>query len=334
VRTDVITSAGAWRDALAQVGAHDFVHTFDFHAASEANGDGQPCAFAVRDEDGRTSAFWPLLKRSIGDTGSFDYGSVYGYAGPLFRETPAKETAEALIQAMAGTGAVSVFSRLHPLFECPEMEGKTAVGEVVSIEVTPGDEPPREYRSNHRRNIARLRRDGFHTSVAADEDAFRRFQPIYEAAMDELGAAPHYYFREEFYEQIRQATDYDSFIIFAQSEGEAAAAVLFTVTGDITQYFLSATAPAFKQVAPSKLIIADAHSRAIDKGARHLVLGGGYGGQRDSLFNFKLGFSKAVRTQYIFRRVLDRGRYAQLCTDAGIAADQTSFFPAYRSRRG
>lgn len=328
-----ITSADEWRLALTDVGRHDFVHTFDFHAASESNGDGSPIAFALRDDDGRTTAFWPLLKREIGDSEGFDLTSVYGYAGPLFRGEGSQEAISALVAAIADDGAVTIFSRLHPLFEdCIDGLGKEAIGEVVSIEVSQDDEPPRPYRTNHKRDIARLLRDGFTTTVANDVEAFSRFKPLYEAAMDDLNASASYYFKQPFYDRIREAQDFRSFIIFAEQDGNPVAGVLFTVTGEIMQYFLSATLPSFKAVAPSKLIIQEAHRIAAAGGQKHLVLGGGVGGERDSLFNFKYGFSKCVRMQHVFRQVLDAERYAQLCSAKGIDPDATAFFPAYRSR--
>ena len=332
VSVDVITSAASWRKAIADVGAHDFVHTYDFHAASEANGDGSPIGFALRDDERRTQAFWPLLRREIDGGEEFDLTSVYGYAGPLFRES-APEGPQKLLVGMAEHGAISVFSRLHPLFDdrITDDPGKKAIGEVVSIEISPADDPPKSYRTNHKRNIARMLAQGFTTRVVNDANAFRRFQPLYEAAMDDLDASECYYFKQPFYEGIRTASDFQSFIIFAELAGREVAAVLFTLSGNIMQYFLSATLPEFRQAAPSKLIIAEAHRIAAAEGLKHLVLGGGVGGRRDNLFHFKYGFSKCVRTQHIFRRILDSERYAALCAAKGIDAGGTDFFPAYRS---
>jgi hypothetical protein len=333
VTVEVITSAEGWRSALAQLGPHDFVHTYDFHAASEANGDGTPIAFALRDSEGRTQAFWPLLLRAIHGGEDFDLTSVYGYAGPLFHGGATPDAPEALLDGMAKHGAVSVFSRLHPLFDdgIRDDPGKKAIGEVVSIEVSPDDDPPKSYRTNHKRNIAKMLAQGFTTTVASDAEAFRRFQPLYEAAMDDLEASKSYYFSESFYEGIREASDFRSFIIFAEFGGREVAAVLFTVSGNIMQYFLSATLQEFRQAAPSKLIIAAAHRMAAEEGLKHLVLGGGVGGCRDNLFHFKYGFSKCVRTQHIFRRILDPERYAALCVQKGINSAGTDFFPAYRA---
>ncbi|MEZ0231144.1 MAG: hypothetical protein ACAI25_21185, partial [Planctomycetota bacterium] len=119
--------------------------------------------------------------------------------------------------------------------------------------------------------------------------------------------------------------------------GEVAAASLVTVEDGIAQYVYAATADAFLRVAPSKLVLSCARDWVKEAGCRVLNLGGGLGARRDSLFHYKMGFSRVTAEFATFRMVLDEVRYAALVEAAlgGSLPRETDqeFFPAYRAER-
>ena len=96
--------------------AYDFAHTYDFHHIARTYGEGEPMMVTVRNEAGEIVALWPTLKRGIGTTGWFDLTSVYGYAGPLVADGVGADAAlQLILDFMREEGAVSLFSRMHPL---------------------------------------------------------------------------------------------------------------------------------------------------------------------------------------------------------------------------
>ncbi len=321
-----------WADTLATVEG-DVFHSHWFHEVAQARGEGEPWMFRYRQGDQR--AVLPLLLRPTPDGQARDATSVYGYAGPALGAPPvspgfATGFQHALRCALERMDVISVFSRLHPLLplQRPLLDGLGEVqrgGTTVSIDLTADPETQRRgYRGSHRREIERLRRDGY---VAADEGiaALPEFMRVYEATMLRVGAGSSYMFEPGAYEAFLH---HGMKLLVVRRDGELAAAGLFTLRNGIVHYFLSGTAEAHRRLAPAKLLLDHARRWAHEQGAHTLHLGGGVGGHEDALFRFKAGFSARRHPFFVWRWVLDTHRYAALC---GSRDPDGDFFPAYRA---
>lgn len=332
---DVVTvrDAAAWRQALAAMPAHDFSHTHDFHRISEANGEGEAVAYVARDSEQRPMAFWPVLRRDIPDTEHSDLTSVYGYAGPLFADgadvVPYMRT---LLEAMRASGAVALFSRVHPLFvdRVPEDVRGQRLSEVVVIEVGADEDVTRQYRGSHRREIVKTLEAGVRLEAGSSPSLIAEFDAVYGQAMAQLNARDYYHFSADYITSVTEAVDFETIIVVAKLDDAPISASMFTVTGGVMQYYLSGTVDGHRKQSPSKAIIAEAHRLAVQRGLRHLILGGGVGSSRDPLFAFKAGFSETAMPFHVIREVLDPPRYRALCETRGSDPD-VSFFPAYRA---
>jgi hypothetical protein len=323
-----------WDDALRRLDGHDFMHTFDFHSASHANGEGEPLAFVAYGACDEVEAFWPALRRDIPDSDAFDLTSVYGYAGPLLKNGSDTEAAlTAIFKEMREYGAVSLFSRMHPLFidQIPDspLRGQK-LSDVVVIDVRPVEDVLSQYRGSHRREIVNARKAGVSVVVDSGDSALVDFSRIYRQSMSDLNAKSYYYFSDAYFERIVSAADFKTLILFAEMDGRRIATSLFLVTGSVMQYYLSGTDAGFRKLAPSKAIIAKAHELAMTMGVRHIVLGGGVGSAHDALFKFKTGFSSTFMPFYVTKKILDEPRYQTLCAAHSLPSE-SSFFPAYRA---
>lgn len=331
---DIVDDRRSWAEALAGIGEYDFAHTFDFHRLSESNGEGEPLAFVARASAGRDAlAMWPVLRRPIDDTDRFDFTSVYGHAGPVLRPgIDGEQSLAAIFDAMRDYGAVSVFSRMHPLFADRLDEGSRGLrlGDIVVIDVGTDENTLGSYRGSHRREIVNARAKGVVVRVETGPSAVSDFIQLYHQAMTAVGAREFYFFGSDYIESILSAADFRSFTIFAEIDGQKISTAIFVVTGNIMQYYLSGTRADRRHLAPSKVIIAEAHQMAVRMGLKWLVLGGGVGSVPDALFAFKKGFSPVQRPFYITRRILDCEAYISLCAHRNIEPDSVSFFPAYR----
>jgi hypothetical protein len=323
-----------WRQALNELGSHDFTHTFDFHRISMSNGEGEPLAFVVRDDIGRACAMWPVLKRKIDNGDLFDFTSVYGYAGPIVAAGADSRTAlTAILDAMRQYGAVSLFSRMHPLFSDrldQDFKG-TALGDIVVIDVGTNQNVLSGYRGGHRREIVNARANGVAVSVESGASAIADFHAIYHQAMRNLGADDYYFFDQAYLQSMAESNDFEVICLFAIYDEKKIAASMFTITGSIMQYYLSGTISEFRHLAPSKVIIAEAHSLALKMGVAQIILGGGVGSRRDALFSFKKGFSPLFFPFHVMRHILDKDRYLSLCVAREVDHDNMEFFPAYRT---
>ena len=294
-----VSCGDQWKAVLNEIGQFDFVHSYDFHLVSAENGEGEPLLFVVTDSNGRVLACWPTLKRGIPGTDYVDLSCVYGYGGPLFANGVDVSLAlGALDQGMKKFGAVSLFSRMHPLFVgCIESEAARGerLGDVVVIDVRPEEPHMSTYRGSHRREIVNAQKKGLILEIDWDCAELKDFVGIYQSAMRDLNAREYYLFDDAYFQKIVAAKDFKVFIIFAIFDGVKVAASMFIVTRDVMQYYLSGSDYAYRNLSASKAIIAKAHEIASDLGVRNLILGGGVGSERDSLFKFKTGFFPPYR---------------------------------------
>lgn len=334
LRIDLVYDRSDWAEALSAMNGYDFAHTYDFHHIARAYGEGEPMMVTVRNDANEIVALWPALKRGIGTTGWFDLTSVYGYAGPLVVNGICGNAALLLIlDFMREQGAVSLFSRMHPLFvgTLPEGSRGRRLGDVVIIDVRDDLDVVKCYRGGHRRDIVNAGKKGLMVSCEQGQGAVADFHALYIDAMQNLDATSYYFFDKDYFGCLNAAIDFETLIFFASIDGKKVAASIFIVTEGVMQYYLSGTDENFRSLSPSKAIIAEAHRVAVQRGLRHLVLGGGVGSRQDALFEFKRGFSTATAPFHVVRNILDEARYHSLCEERGIMPSPDGFFPAYRT---
>lgn len=332
---DLVTTRDDWVAVLEQMGSYDYCHSFDFHRISSENGEGDPVMFAVKGAAGRYVFCWPALRRSIQGTHWCDISSVYGYGGPLFTGTGSIHSCLRLVlDGMRHLGAVSVFSRMHPLFidqlpNDPTIRGEL-LGEVVVIDTRSQRDPVTSYRSDHRRGIRRAWKAGVSTEIDTKGERFDEFLSLYSAAMTSLEADAYYHFDRRYFRLLREASDFKTVLTFARLESKNIAAGLSLITNNIMQAYLGGSLPEYRHLAPMKVITATEHKFALDNGLESLVLGGGIGLADDHLLQFKRGFSHNLKPFHIYKNILNPNAYGELCDIAGAISDADHYFPAYR----
>lgn len=333
MKLTIIRDEVAWRGALTRCDTHDFYHTWDFHIISKCNAEGSPVMFIVEENGG--GILIPLLERVISGTNWMDLTSVYGYPSPLIYGMSGKSEKvlrlwDTALTFMKKQGYVSLFARGHPMLTPEILRDKyyEPIGKIVYVDCSKTEmEQVHGYRRNHRQNIKKLRDLGFQCVRGEGEDSLRKFREIYEITMAAVGASDYYIFPEKYYSDLLLAKDFNAEIWFAEWENKIVATGLLVCCGDFMQYHLSGTNPNYYKLAPSKLLIDDARSRATTRNKAYFVIGGGYKNRSDSLLNFKMGFSDRVGSFFVARIVLDEKRYQELSQGR-----KTDFFPAYRAR--
>lgn len=343
----------AWLEVLRECPVHDFYHLPGYHALAERRGEGEALLLAYRDA-GCTIAL-PLLVRPASaiaglddlDSGEADATSVYGYAGPIASHRPIPGPVRegfhaALRETLLKLRVATVFSRLHPLL--PQAELLAGLGETiqrgktVSIDLTQPIEAQRSaYRSNLRRDIRLLVGKG--GSCVADPGNARLhvFAAVYREAMARLGAEEGYFFDDAYFEQLAGALGESMQLFVCLFEGRVIAGGVFTARNGIAQVHLTACLDEFVKMSPQKLLYDAGSIWARERGCSALHLGGGVGSREDSLFHFKLGFSRVTHDFFTWQWVVDpaaaealasrRARWMEFNQLVPTARD---FFPAYR----
>jgi hypothetical protein len=356
----VMTATSAWRNicpdtaqAFVSAGRHDVFHLPAYLALSARQAGGAAVHFLYETSHG--AVYMPLIERPVGSAAprKFDLVSPYGYPGPLVRPRLGIDAASLTQQAMVAfaaslgpAGYLSAFIRGHPLLTPPapsHMAGAAEAhaiqtGEIVLVDLAPSlDEIFAGFRRNHRQNIYRLEAMGFTADHNCVSHCADKFQKLYHATMRRVHAADYYFFDERFFADLRHAMDNRMRLISVSRDNTFAAAGIFLLDGEIAHYFLAGSDPDALRLAPSKMLVWHGIQHAKAAGCRWLNLGGGLGGRRDALHEFKIGFSKLTAPYHTWRLVADSRVYRAAVARSGCQWVEPSIcnssFPGYRPQR-
>ena len=330
---NIITDRQEWKNTLMEFESYDFYHTFDYHNLSK-NKDEKPLLLVY--SQGDLSIAIPFLKRQIAGTPYFDFTSVYGYSGPIYKNVPEDFDNAVFLSELKDylttNKIISVFSRLNPYFDQQSLIlknlGETPVsGKVVNIDLTKSIEEQRsQYGKSTKNRTNKCRRIATVKEVTSKED-LETYIAIYYENMDRLGASDSYYFSKEYFFNFFECEDFKTrvLLVIENETGKAMAGSMFVESNSIVQFHLSGTRTEFLNWAPANLFLDEMRLIATEEGYKIFNLGGGLGGQQDSLFNFKASFSKDYRDFKLWRYIVDQKVYDTLSKEK-----KGSYFPLYR----
>lgn len=342
-------SSASWCEALSR-SRHDFYHLPEYARLCAAE-DETPCAFIA--EAGEHRFVVPLLLRQLprllaGDDETTDATSPYGYPGPVWsRGAPDEFKNESLVllsKTLQTNHIITVFSRLHPILNRPDdfvgVGDLSPPGSTVYIDLTADEDTLwRKTRGGHRREIRSLERNGYEATIDEEWAHLDSFMLCYHQTMDRVHAKPFYYFPKQYFLDLKMALGDRAKLCLVHYSGEIASAGIFTELDGIGQNHLAATADAHLHTHPAKLMKHFQRTWLKRRGNTVFHLGGGLGGQKDSLYEFKFGFSHQSLPFHTWRLVTDHAKYDTMVQRAadlrgGRALNSEGFFPGYRSGPG
>lgn len=333
----VVTHQEEWSKYIAQSFDYDIYHTYEYHALDKR---GIPLLFVFQNEDNFIA--FPLLKRQIENSTSIDFTSVYGYCGPISNkklediDRQTKKDFEACFhEFLANQKCVSVFARLHPFFNQTKLLNNLghviANGKTIYIDLTISLEAQREnYNKRLARQIKQLRKRNYLIKEATNQKEIKLFTEMYVDNMNRLLASDSYYFDEAYFSEMLKNRTLNSKLILVYDGDTAICGAVIICSKNIIRNHLSATNANYIKESPSKLLTDEISIIGRQMGAKFFHLGGGLGGQYDSLFNFKSYFSNLSLEDYIWCYIVDAKRYKAIVKENKINVD-SGFFPLYRS---
>jgi len=335
-----------WSNILLET-EHDFYHLPCYVELASRLEQGEPTAFYTEFPTGRLLI--PLLIRDVptdlfpNATGFLDATSPYGFPGPLFsKNISIKDAIKGIREFIAfgkKAGLVTTFLRLHPflsnkIWSAFSHDSQNIMvinqGTTVSIDLT-------LLRRNHKKNIRRLYNHGF-TARVDDWSAYPEFIDIYHQTMLRREAREYYFFAHEYFTSLRVCLGTTAHICTVTGPaGDLASGGLMVKTGRVVQGHLSATADKYLAMAPSKLMFYEARNWAKNANAEVFHLGGGVGGERDSLFLFKRGLGTHEHGFKTIGIIHDRNAYDRFYeswahTHKANPCVETAYFPFYRHK--
>jgi hypothetical protein len=344
-----------WKQILKEL-RYDFYHLPEYLELEAKRNKATPEAFVIIEDE--KIFFVPYLQRRLTNLfpqevlveEAYDVISPYGYPGILLSE--AANTSEFLnlaidkfIQVLRERQVCSAFLRLHPIlnegFENVCLPGSCRVnGETVSIDLRLSEtEIWNRTKSDHRNKINRCKRSGMAARIVEFKgDYINEFIKVYQETMDKVEASAFYYFDKEYFLELADALGENLHLCIVEYNNQIVSAGLYTEYNRIVQAHLGGTKTQFLKLSPTNLETDYTRRWAKERGNEFLHLGGGVGGSKDSLYNFKAGFSQQRHNFLTMRLVVDEKKYIEL---VNLRAKQlnteaenllkTDFFPAYRS---
>jgi len=325
-----------WNAIVRSMNRYDFYHLAEYHQLEHS---GQSLLLYFSSNE--ISIALPVILRTIEGTKHNDITSVYGYAGPLSNqknldEQTIKDFQEQLLHFFDSHQIVSVFNRLHPLFNNQKyiLSGLGDIvdtNQTVGIDLTlPEQEQKRQYAHSVKNHINRLKRKNVFVEKAQNPEAIDLFVEIYRENMKRVNASKMYFFSNDFFHRFME--DLPASLFLAYYEGKAISGSLFTSCNGVVQPHLSATRSEYLRWSPLKLVWDCIRIDAIKKNEKCLHLGGGVGGAGDTLFQFKTQFSDLRYTFKTWRYIHNEEVYARLVSEKYInQPPNSSYFPRYRS---
>jgi Acetyltransferase (GNAT) domain len=347
-----------WLHVLDQL-CHDFYHKPEYLRLEAKRTHSRP--EAVIAQDGDKTLFLPYLVRHAQDVCetvnslpisevsqvSQDITSPYGYPGFLLSPEAQQDShfLSAAIQQILSLweerNICSAFIRLHPILNhnlqaiLPAHISQVR-GETISIDLTLSEhEIVQQTRSQMRRKISQLKQQGFTGKVVNLLDFLPTFIEIYEETMHRVSAASFYYFNQDYYHKLAEFPEVHLGLV--EYQGQITCAGIFTECCGILQYHLGGTSAEFLSSAPNKVLIDYMRFWAKHRGNRLLHLGGGVGGARDGLYQFKAGFSDQRHSFLTLCFLINPERYydlvnsrARMLNVSPEALLSSGYFPAYR----
>lgn len=348
---------GEWLALVRQCADYDFYHLPFYHRLAQQKGNGNPVLlYYCRDEH---RICLPLLLRHLDTVPGLqkegrdylDATSVYGYAGPVSTrgEMPKDVLGgfhDALATVLRELRVVTLFSRMHPLFD--NFQLIHGIGECVregmTVSIDTSQVPEVEncgYRRNHKIGIKELQAMGMNCQRVWGREKVSAFWHIYSEAMQRLKASDEHFYPLGWFEEFLSTQETTTALFLGQFEGKAICGSLVTLCNGVGQIHLAAVANEFVTLSPLKLLFHEIRRWVNHQGGQVLHIGGGFGCKGDSLFNFKAGFSKIRHSFLTWRWVLDESVNDRLVEVVGQSlgpgdlADGAIAFPKYRhlSRR-
>lgn len=327
-----------WDQALAKIKNYDCHHTFEYHQLSAIKNE---IPLLLVFEKGEKIIALPLIKRKIENSEFYDFTSAYGYVGPISSENINQNDIikfqKALKEYFLNENIVSVFSRLNPFIKnqselISNLGTILKLSKIVYLDLNSSLHVQRaNYSKITKRYINKANKFCSIKTSSSIEDILI-FKDLYFENMKRVKAKPFYYFSDEYFKSIIATTDFETEVLYAilNETGEIISGAIMMKKNKIINYHLSGTLTKYMYLNPLRLIIDEARIQGSKEGFEFLNMGGGLGSREDSLFKYKLTFSKKLKDFKVWRYIVNEEVYDSLCKTQNENRE-TDFFPLYRN---
>jgi serine/alanine adding enzyme len=318
-----------WNDLLTELGCADAYLLSEYVESANVLEQGRPTFLHLGGDGG--AVVFACLVREI-DGGGLDVTTPYGYGGPVAtgERPPVTHFYELYDRWCVERGIVTSFIRFHPLFanhrQAPPAFHVETLGPTIGWRLEPDRDLLGDMHQKHRNVVRKASGLGATVEVRGGPADLQEFVEVYEDTMRRREAAEFYFFPGAYWDRLgdlgERLVRFDTML-----EGELVASALCLATPPWLHYHLGATSERARTSGASNLVLYEAARWAQERGFARFHLGGGLGGRKDSLYDFKRRFDPGETYEAAVGKVVhDAEQYAALGGRPGL----DGFFPAYR----
>ena len=275
----------------------------------------------------------------------YDIITPYGYGGTLIQNCKDKNTDklislfwEKFLEYAFLNKIICSFVRFHPIEKnyeyCRDIMELERISSTVCIDLNSEEQIWSDISSKCRNIIRKSIKNN--VMVIEDENLkkINDFQNLYYDTMKKNNADEYYFFKEEFFEQLKFLKEKEITHFYALHEDKIISSILVLMGDEYLHYYLSANSQEGYSLNANSLLLYEIAKYGLKRGYKYFHLGGGYGGDDSPLFKFKSSFHKNhTLSFYIGKKIFNQKIYDELCQKAGIDNRSLNYFPLYRYKK-
>lgn len=342
--TYTIEQSEEWDKVVRSFACYDVYYLSGYVKAFQLHGDGQPLLFFYEDENIR--GINVVMKRDIGvdpffdgrinRNKVFDFITPYGYGGWLIEGDDDKAVLFAEYEKWCREHSiVSEFIRYHPVLNNAEATTSfydvVMLGNTVAMDLSSADTIWANLTSKNRNMIRKAQKSGVEIYHGQFPLIYRTFNEIYKQTMDFDNATEYYYFKDEFYDSIRNDLFEESQVFWAEINGKIIAVSIMLSENGYMNYHLSGSLREYQHLAPTNLLLYKAALWGCRNGYKSLHLGGGVGSKEDSLYKFKSAFNRNETKRFAIGKKIYLYDVYESLVQMKNPDPGSGFFPKYRA---
>lgn len=326
----------------------DIYFTDEYIKLYEMNNDGKFESFQFKCKYGEILYSFLIRKiHLLPEENLYDITTPYGYGGPLILYSEEGYCRDLILEFKKSfeefcskRRIVTEFARFHPLIGNHEyMDLYMDViynRDTVYLDLSSKEKLWENMYSTCRNRIKKAKNSGVTVEINNSKESIDNFITLYYGTMLKNNAKRYYFFTRQYFYNLFNSLEGSVYIFNAIYANKTIASSIVLKYGDYVNYHLSGADYSYIDLAPVNLIIYETALWALEKDCRFLHLGGGFKGNRDSLFQFKRKFSRDGTARFfVGQKIHDEQAYKDLADrwfqiNNKESNEKNDFFPIYR----
>ena len=333
-----------WDKAVRGFSSYDIYYLSGYAKGFQIHGDGEPLLFYYTDENLR--GINVVMKRDIADDEFFadkidqekffDFITPYGYGGWLMEgDGDSTKLFSAYEKWCIEHHVVSEFVRYHPMLNNAESTKAfydvIELGKTISMDLTSSDVIWANLTSKNRNMVRKAQKSGVKIYHGQFPSIYKTFKEIYDLTMNFDHATEYYYFKDEFYDSVKNDLSEESLVFWAEINGKIIATSIMIFANGYMNYHLSGSLREYQHLAPSNLLLYKAALWGCRNGYKSLHMGGGVSSKEDSLYKFKSAFNRNETKQFAIGKKIFLNDVYEALSRMKTSDSEIGFFPQYRA---